>query len=273
MVKLNVPNWVKKHWLENKNDNQLSSENVAEIVEGLKGLQSPEPLVSIVIPVWNEEKDVVQTLSSLSKIKTEYPTELIFVNNNSTDRTQDVLDQFGATSILEKQKGVPFARQAGMEKAKGKYILCGDGDTIYPAKWVNSIVEKLEKPDVAAVYSRYSFIPPPNKSRISLALYEILTDMLFKIRNRKRGHLNAMSASLGFKRQAAMDIGGFDRTIKRGSDGRLAFGLSQTGKIVGIFSYRARVWTSSRRLLEKGGLIKALFNRLKREGKRLKEYI
>ncbi len=273
MVKMIVPNGVKKHWFDSKNENQLSEKNIAEIKNGLKRLQSPEPVVSIVIPVWNEEKDVVQTLSSLSKIKTKYPTELIVVNNNSTDGTQQVLDQFGVNSILEKQRGVPFARQAGMEKAKGKYMLCGDGDTIYPEKWVDSILKKLEKPGVAAVYSRYSFLPPADKSRFSLALYEMLTDMLFKLRNRKRGHLNAMSASLGFQRQVALDIGGFDTTIKRGSDGRLAYGLSQNGKIVGIFSNKARVWTSPRRMLQSGGLIQALFERLKREGKRLKEYI
>ncbi|TDI72825.1 MAG: glycosyltransferase [Bacteroidetes bacterium] len=273
MLQFRVPSWVNKHQFEYENADELSNSVVSTIVFGMKKLNSNNSIASIVIPVWNEEKNIARTLSSLAAQKTDYSFEVIVVNNNSTDGTQAVLDRCGVQSFFEPRQGIPWARQAGLEKARGKYILCADGDSLYPENWVETLVQSLEQPDVAVVYGRHSFIPPKNSSRISIAIYEWFAEISFKIRGRKKLHLNAMAASLGFRRDWALEVGGFDPAMKRGSDGRLTFHLAQKGGITVLHEDDARVWTDSRRLFTNGGLVKAFVSRAWKEIKRFKEYV
>ena len=130
MLQFRVPSWVNKHQFEYENADELSNRVVSTIVFGMKKLNSNNSIASIVIPVWNEEKNIARTLSSLAAQKTDYSFEVIVVNNNSTDGTQAVLDRCGVQSFFEPRQGIPWARQAGLEEARGKYILCADGDSV-----------------------------------------------------------------------------------------------------------------------------------------------
>ena len=101
-----LPRWVQQSWNIHELNNGSEDKLYAEIRWGLQKFRTQNPVVSIVIPAWNEEKTIARTLYSLSKIETKYPTELIIVNNNSTDNTQSILDVCGAQSILETKQGI-----------------------------------------------------------------------------------------------------------------------------------------------------------------------
>ena len=60
---------------------------LVEIKNQLASLQSIDPLVSIVVSAYNEEKRLAACLWSLSDLKTQYPIEILGVNNNSNDKT------------------------------------------------------------------------------------------------------------------------------------------------------------------------------------------
>lgn len=47
----------------------------------------------------------------------------------------------------------------GLNHARGKYYICIDSDTIYPKKYIETLVKTLEKPDTVAVSSLWSYIP------------------------------------------------------------------------------------------------------------------
>ena len=68
----------------------------AEVMDGIRNrlrtLQSDEPLVSVVVIAYNEEKHLPACLWSLSESVCEYPMEIIGVNNDSADRTADVFE-------------------------------------------------------------------------------------------------------------------------------------------------------------------------------------
>lgn len=90
-------------------------------------------MVSVIIPCHNCEKTVGRAI--LSVIKQSYTnTEVVLVNNNSTDNTLQVLHHFqnifpDKIKILEElKKGAPAARNAGLKKAKGKWIQLLDAD-------------------------------------------------------------------------------------------------------------------------------------------------
>jgi len=69
MFRMTVPRWVRKHLFDYQDINNLSDEFFKEISSKLRIFSSDEPIVSVLIPAWNEEKNIARTLSSLSEIK------------------------------------------------------------------------------------------------------------------------------------------------------------------------------------------------------------
>ena len=136
------------------------------------------PNVTIVIPAYNEEANILQTLLSLSSNITHYSVEIIVVNNNSTDATKQLVTASGVVCVTELKPGITAARTAGLMVAKGKYILNADADTIYPKDWVELMISPLESDRVSLTYGRFAFIPVGGTSRLSYVFYEYITDVL-----------------------------------------------------------------------------------------------
>jgi glycosyltransferase involved in cell wall biosynthesis len=273
MIPFIVPSWIRKTLDRFPEGADLRPEQALNIRLKLEEFTPDRPVVSVVIPVWNEGAHLARTLYTLSRLKPSVPTEIIVVNNNSTDNTQSILDECGARSIFEPRQGVGYARQSGLEAARGEYILTGDGDTLYPEGWVDALVSRLAQPNTAAVWAQHSFIPSRLTARPQYALYEILKQLWYRLRNRTRPHLNAMGANLGFYRDLASLVGGYDVRVRSGEDGRLALALADFGDIVAVRAPEARVWTSARRLEAEGSLITSLGRRMKKEIPRIREYV
>ena len=135
--------WYKSHV---KRFGSVGLENSA-VLDELKRKLAPfspsDPEVSVVIPAWNEERGILPTLASLAATTTRLRVEIIVINNNSTDRTQQLLDRLGVRNYFKPQQGIAYARQLGLDKAKGKYHLCADSDTLYPPTWIDTMVEPM----------------------------------------------------------------------------------------------------------------------------------
>lgn len=270
---LTVPAWVKRCLFEYKGVDGLSKEFYRDISKRFEKFHPDNPDVSIVIPAWNEEDNLGGTLTSLSYIESQYKVEIIVINNNSTDKTQELLDRCGVKSFFQPVQGISVTRQMGLEKAQGRIILCADSDTLYPPTWVDGYVAALADPRVTCAYGKYSFIPPPKTSRVTMSIYEIVTGALFALRRRKRNYLNVMGFNFGFRKADGLKVGGFnlDRTIWE--DGWMAMKLGEIGKIQIIKSDKSKTWTLARRLLIDGGLRKSFIKRIKKESTRIGEYL
>lgn len=286
MSTFSLPNWIKPHLFLNKQFSDLSETEINNLKEQLKKFSADDPDVSVVIPAWNEENNIYRTLSSLAQSKTDYKVEIVVVNNNSTDGTQKVLDTLGVRNYFQIKQGTPFARQMGLEKAKGKYYLCADADTYYPPKWVDLMVKPMaSNTEITGVYGRYSFIPPYGEGRVGLWFYETLTDLIIKIRKNRREHLNVYGFNMGLVTEIGLTTGGFNVVSSRvyagvvgadtandAEDGRMARNLKTKGRLQLVTAGEARVFTSPRRLLDDGSLWKAFLNRAKRQLTTLPEY-
>ncbi|OAQ40819.1 glycosyl transferase family 2 [Pedobacter psychrophilus] len=283
-----LPGWLKPHQYINRSFSDLNINEVNAIKTGLSKLQSSEPEISIIIPAWNEENNIFRTLSSLSASETDKKVELIVVNNNSTDETQKILDELGIKSLFQPQQGITYARQVGLENAKGKYHLCADSDTFYPPKWIDTMVKPLEDSEkIVGVYARYAFIPEREGERFFFWVYERLAGIIIRLRKRKREHINFLGFNMGFKTAVGLENGGFkvknvrkfdnilgsDDYVDESEDGRMAVNLMKSGDLHLIIDTNARVFTSSRRLLAEGGILKAFNHRFKLHTKRLSEYL
>lgn len=101
--------------------------------------------VSVVIPVYNEEKCIKSCLESLIK-QSEKPDEVIVVDNNSTDQTVSIVKKFKDVRIIyEKKRGITPTRNNGFNNAKYEIIARCDGDSILPNNWVKKIKEVFSK--------------------------------------------------------------------------------------------------------------------------------
>lgn len=107
---------------------------------------SIRPLISVVIPAYNEEKFLGKCLDSLRKqdLDKKY-FEVIVVDNASTDKTGNVAKKYPFKLIREPRRSVVIARQAAVNSSKGQIIVSADADTIYPPNWLRLIKEDFEK--------------------------------------------------------------------------------------------------------------------------------
>ena len=117
-----VPKWLKEHLFEYSSIEDIPKNQLEKIKTNLAKFSNLNPEVSIVMPVWNEEQNIIKTLSSISQNKSNYKCELIIINNKSTDNTQKILDYFNIHTIQENKQGISFARQTGLENARENFI-------------------------------------------------------------------------------------------------------------------------------------------------------
>jgi glycosyltransferase involved in cell wall biosynthesis len=262
------PKWLGDHLHKYETFDDVPQSVFDIINTNLDKVLSPRPLASVVICAYNEEANVLKTISSLSRQKTQYPFEIVVINNNSNDKTQQTLDKLHIKSFFQPVQGWGPARQMGLEKAQGKYLLTADADAIYPVDWLQNMVATLERPGTVCVYGRYSFIAEKGYPRWQLSILEAMKDVIAGIRHYKRPYLNAYGISSGVVREHALRIGYVMRHV-RGEDGRMCFDLMKHGKVAQVKAREARVWTFPRTLRQDGPLVRAIFKRVVKEVSRL----
>lgn len=110
-----------------------------------------KPLITIIVPVKNEEKTIGKCLHSLKSLN--YPNyEIIVVNDGSTDGTEEILKQFsGITVLTTNGVGPSMARNLAIEKATGKYLAFTDGDCLIDKEWLNQLLTYFTDTTVVGV--------------------------------------------------------------------------------------------------------------------------
>ena len=235
-----MANWYDKYLsIYGKSPEEIPEAILDEIKEKLAARQSKDPLVSVVVIAYNEECRLPACLWSLSELQSQYPLEILGVNNNSKDRTEAVYQRLGLPYFNESRQSPGFARQCGLENAKGKYHFCIDADTFYPHRYVDLMMTKLTKPDVSCVSSFWSFFPDENHSRMGLFLFELIRDAFLFVQHFKRPELCVRGMVFAFNADYARQVK-IRTDIRRGEDGSLALSLKPFGRITFLYHWKAR---------------------------------
>ncbi|HYQ73126.1 MAG TPA: glycosyltransferase [Gammaproteobacteria bacterium] len=115
--------------------------------------------VSIIVPFHNEEKHIeesVQTLLKLDYDKDLY--EILMINNNSTDRSVEIVSAYPGVRLLDEKKPGDFAaRNLGVAEARGRILAFTDSDTAPDPDWLQQIVQAMENPGTAVVVGSLRF--------------------------------------------------------------------------------------------------------------------
>jgi glycosyltransferase involved in cell wall biosynthesis len=120
-----------------------------------------KPLVSIVIPCYNQGVFIMDALDSVKGCNPDL-TEIIIVNDGSTDDyTNELLQKLkneGYNVIFQKNTGLGGARNTGVLATNGEYILPLDADNRITAEYITKGIEILKNnSDVAVVYSNANY--------------------------------------------------------------------------------------------------------------------
>lgn len=266
----NNPSWMNQFLNRSSSLQEIPDETIIQIGERINKIIDNQPIVTISIPVYNEELNIIRCLDSISKMRTKYNFDILIINNNSIDNTRKVLEMMNLRYVDQVIQGYGPARQKGLEEARGKYILTADADCIYPPTWVDSMMNELTKDMVVCVYGKYSFLSNDKFSRWHLFFYEFLKEKLSLIKNLKRPYLNCYGMNMGYRRDIALKIG-YDLRNIRGEDGRLCFDLMNKGKICYVKTSRARVWTNNLSNLD-DGLLGSILKRFIKELSKIFSY-
>lgn len=235
-----MKNWYDKYMsIYGKPFSEVSQDTIESIRQQLQRLQNPKPLLSVVVIAYNEECRLASCLWSLSELQTKYQIEILGVNNNSKDRTEEVYQSLGLPYYNETKQSPGYARQCGLQHAKGKYHFFIDADTLYPSCYVDKMMEKLTKPGVSCVGTFWSFYPDEQHSAFSLLLFELIRDTFLWVQHFKRPELNIRGMTFAFNADYARQCT-IRTDIRRGEDGSLALELKRFGKIVFLYNRKAR---------------------------------
>jgi len=126
------------------------------------------PKISIVVPAFNEEKGILDTVNSLLKIN--YPKELleiIVVNDGSKDRTAEIVQPYADKGLVNfinnaKNQGKAASLNQGFRASKGKYVACIDADTIVEPNILLKTINYFWDKKVASVMVRVQVREPKN---------------------------------------------------------------------------------------------------------------
>lgn len=203
-------------------------------------------MISVIIPAYNEELAVRPCLESLVAQVTKQPFEVVFVDNNSTDKTVQVVSEYANKLNLkivhEKTQGRGAARATGFDNATGNILFSSDADTIFFPEWIELFSSFFKDPKVIAVTgSAYVNDLGPVKNWIfNLTHPWIMTIYMLLFR-----HYWLSGFSFAIRRDVYEKVGGLNRKLNAIDDIDLGFRVYKLGKIQPVF--KPRVIMSGRR--------------------------
>ena len=265
-------NWYNKYLQAYKKElKDIDPNIVSEIRLKISKLQSESPLVSVVVIAYNEEKHLMANLWSLSEMQCKYPLEIIGIDNDSKDKTAEIFKLTNVPYYTEMEHSCGYARKKGLEHAKGKYYICIDSDTMYPPKYVETLVNELERPGVVAVSSLWSYIPDKNHPWLGIKIYELLRDSHLFFQSFKRPELSVRGLVFGYNIKFGKKVG-YRVDIIRGEDGSMALGLKKYGKISFVRKRKARAVTGYGTVDADGTLYNSFRTRIFKQIKNIGSY-
>lgn len=193
--------------------------------------------VSIIIPVYNEEKYISQCIDSL--LMQDYPTacmEWIFVDGESIDRTTEILSQYQRDYpelifvYTNENKTVPYAMNIGIRASKGKYIIRLDAHAEYSLDYISKCVKYLKEIDADNVGG---IATTKGRGFIGECIALMLSSPFgvgnsqFRVHG-KSGYVDTVPFG-AFKREVFEKWGGYDTRLTRNQDNEMNFRIRKNG--------------------------------------------
>jgi len=127
--------------------------------------------ISLIIPVYNEEKYITVCLNSIAQQKIK-PDEVLVINNNCTDNTLSIVKTFPFVRVVnETKQGMIAARNTGFNAAMYEIIARCDADTKLPSNWISRIHRNFAHHEIDALTGPIMFYDAPITSSLIARAY------------------------------------------------------------------------------------------------------
>jgi cellulose synthase/poly-beta-1,6-N-acetylglucosamine synthase-like glycosyltransferase len=171
-------------------------------------MQPSAPLISFVLPAYNEAGHLPATILALHEALQPHPGcsyEVIVCDNNSTDSTATVAESLGARVVFEAHNQIARARNTGARHAEGQWLCFVDSDTLVPTDLASKLLELLCQPDTGGggTLVRFDLEEQPFFPSLVLQFWNSISG-LFRL---------AAGSFLFCRREAWEETGGFDESF------------------------------------------------------------
>lgn len=185
--------------------------------------------LSIIIPAFNEARLIEQCLRSVAasiaaNAKPGFTSEVIVVDNNSTDNTAELAKQTGAQVVFEPINQIGRARNAGAAQATGDWLLFLDADSLLSPGLLADILQMIESGRSVGCGSTLRMDGLPWWANLTLQLWT-RTSILCRW---------AAGALMVCRRDAFQEVGGFDQDLYALDEIRLSKQLKRWGHERGL---------------------------------------
>lgn len=189
--------------------------------------------LSILISTWNNCQELEKTFEALAecRVPDDLRWEIVVVNNNCTDATDDVIERASQTlpikRVFERQQGLSYGRNAGIQNASGRFFIFTDDDVRPDAEWIQEYLrarKQFPEPSffggpVVSIFSG----EPPSPELLSLATGAIRGFRLDYDRPSPT-HRTFAGANWGVEASALKEIGLFDTSLGLAAGREMRFG-------------------------------------------------
>ncbi|HVC96453.1 MAG TPA: glycosyltransferase [Pirellulales bacterium] len=194
------------------------------------------PLISFIIPAHNEESFLGRTLESIAAavVNLDRRSEVIVVDDASTDRTAEIADSHGATVVAVELRQIAAARNAGAKAAHGDVLVFLDADTILAAETLLAALAELDSGAVGGGATVVFDGPTALWTRLGLTIFTAAARLV-----------RWTAGCFVFVRRDAFEaVGGFDERYFAAEELVLSRALKRQGRFVIL---RQSIITSGRK--------------------------
>jgi cellulose synthase/poly-beta-1,6-N-acetylglucosamine synthase-like glycosyltransferase len=227
--------------------NQMQTKKIANMdLSEFNGL----PFVSVIIPAYNEEKNISNAIEAV--LRQHYPKNKIeiIVVDDSTDKTCEIVSRYPVKLIhRDKRLGPSAARNIGAKEAIGEILAFTDADDKADKEWLINIVKHYKKKEVKCVVGSSHRTCRNWQQRIIVELFKSMgsDDITKNIHNSKgRIEINKnIGPNITFRRDIFGEIKGYDENLLGGEEKDITWRIEKAGYKI-IFERNAVVYTSPR---------------------------
>lgn len=135
-----------------------------------------EPLISVIVPVYNVERFLPECIASILR-QTVHELQIILIDDGSTDRSGAICDEYAAQDdrivvVHQKNSGVSAARNAGLDLAVGKYVAFADSDDLIPVDAYQNLLQRIEP--LALVLGKTQLVEEDGTTRVQKNSFEVM---------------------------------------------------------------------------------------------------
>ena len=198
-------------------------------------MQTKTYKISVVLLTKNSAETVKKTLESIVN-QTCKPDEIVVVDGNSKDGTQDIVKRYPIKLVTEPGLGFGHARNLGVQNAEGGIIFFIDSDCYADSKWIEKILPHFSDPNIAGVTGQTRLW----NTNHGVARFLACVGGRMGMPTKQQFVKIAPTMNLAIRREAVLEVGGFDESLLRGEDTELTYKVTKRYQI--LYEPEAVMW-------------------------------